>query len=143
MTRSYAYRHLITLDETNLAGNVYFAHYLRWQGHCRERFLAEHAPGVLGALANGFTLVTTTCDCQYLGELTAGDTVELRMTLTELDDNRVGMAFDYLRVNAPVPQLVARGGQSVACMSRGPEGLVPVPVPAELRNSLHPYSATR
>ena len=33
---------LSTFDETNLVGNVYFAHYLHWQGHCRESFLADH-----------------------------------------------------------------------------------------------------
>ena len=139
MTASYDYRHLITLEETNLVGNVYFAHYVRWQGHCRERFLVDNAPSVLAALADGFAMVTTACGCEYFGELTASDTVELRMTLNELDGNRIGMAFDYFRVNASVPQLVARGSQSVACMTRGPHGLAPTPVPEKLQAALEPY----
>ncbi len=36
--------------ETSLVGNVYFTNYLLWQGHCRERFLMEHAPEVLELL---------------------------------------------------------------------------------------------
>lgn len=51
MPDGYTIQHLVTFDETNLVGNVYFAHYLRWQGHCRERFLADHAPGVLAAFS--------------------------------------------------------------------------------------------
>ncbi|WP_158895167.1 acyl-CoA thioesterase [Amycolatopsis anabasis] len=143
MTRTYDYRHPITLEETNLVGNVYFAHYVRWQGHCRERFLADHAPGMLAALSNGFAMVTTACGCEYFGELTAADVVELRMTLSELDGNRVGMGFDYFRINAAVPQLVARGSQTIACMSRGPDGLQPTPVPEELRDALRPYLNSR
>ncbi|GAA1024784.1 MULTISPECIES: acyl-CoA thioesterase [Amycolatopsis] len=139
MTPAYRYRHPVTLEETNLVGNVYFAHYVRWQGHCRERFLAEHAPDVLASLTDGFAVVTTGCGCEYFGELTAGDVVELRMTLTELEGHRVAMAFDYYRTEVAVPQLVARGHQAVACMTRGPAGLEPVPVPEQLRTALTPY----
>jgi len=139
MTRTYDYRHVITLEETNLVGNVYFTHYLRWQGHCRERFLADNAPGILAALTDGFALLTTACGCEYFGELSANDTVELRMTLTELDGNRVGMAFEYFKVDMAVPLLVARGTQRVACVVRGPAGLEPVTVPGELRSALSPY----
>jgi enediyne biosynthesis thioesterase len=139
MTRDYVYRHQVTLEETNLVGNVYFAHYVRWQGHCRERFLADNAPGVLAALTTGFAMVTTACSCEFLDELTANDRVELRMTLRALDFSRIGMDFDYFRVGVDLPRLVARGNQTVACMARGPAGLTPEPVPAELRSALSSY----
>jgi hypothetical protein len=73
-TPTYDYRHLVTLEETNLVGNVYFTHYLRWQGHCRELFLAQHAPGVLRALADDLALVTVSCRCDFFTELFALDT---------------------------------------------------------------------
>jgi enediyne biosynthesis thioesterase len=139
VTRDYVYRHQVTLEETNLVGNVYFAHYVRWQGHCRERFLADNAPGVLAALSTGFTMVTTACSCEYLDELTANDRVELRMTLRALDPGRIGMDFEYFRVGSEMPRLVARGSQTVACMARGPSGLTPEPVPDELRSALASY----
>jgi enediyne biosynthesis thioesterase len=138
MTRDYVYRHQVTLEETNLVGNVYFAHYVRWQGHCRERFLADNAPGVLAALTTGFTMVTTSCACEFLDELTANDRVELRMTLRALDISRIAMDFDYFRLD-DLPRLVARGSQTVACMARSPAGLTPEPVPAELRSALSSY----
>jgi enediyne biosynthesis thioesterase len=142
MTRGYVYRHLVMLEETNLVGNVYFVHYLRWQGHCRERFLADHAPGVLAALGNGFTMVTTGCSCEYLDELTAHDQVELRMTLRDLDGGRIGMDFEYFLVNTEMPRLVARGGQTVACMVRDPAGLRPAVLPDELCSALTRYLET-
>ncbi|MEU0270463.1 acyl-CoA thioesterase [Streptomyces sp. NPDC006307] len=139
-TRTYAYEHLVTFEETNLVGNVYFTNYLRWQGHCRERFLAERAPGVLRALRGDLALVTASCHCAYFSELFALDRVTLRMSLTAADEYRVSMGFDYYRVGGAVPQLVARGGQTVACARRtGDGGVQPVPVPEELRAALAPY----
>ncbi|WP_162830134.1 acyl-CoA thioesterase [Amycolatopsis palatopharyngis] len=138
-TPSYDYRHLVTLEETNVVGNVYFSNYVRWQGHCREHFLMERAPGVLRALTDDLALVTVSCGCDYFSELYAADTVELRMTLDVVEDNRVSMAFGYYRVNAAQAELVARGSQTVACMRRGSHGVEPVPVPVELAQALKPY----
>jgi enediyne biosynthesis thioesterase len=137
--KTYDYRHVITLEETNLVGNVYFTNYLRWQGHCRELFLIEHAPGVLRALRTDLALVTVSCQCDFFDELYAAETVELRMTLGGTDGNRVTMAFDYYRAHDGVHQLVARGSQTIACMTRTAAGIEPVPVPDELCGALAPY----
>lgn len=139
-TPTYDYRHLVTLEETNLVGNVYFTNYLRWQGHCRELFLAERAPGVLRALTDDLALVTVSCRCDFFSELYALDKVEVRMGLRSTDGHRIDMSFEYYRI-AVVSELVARGAQTVACMRRQPGGLMPIPVPAELRRALEPYQA--
>lgn len=136
--RSYSYRHVVTLDETNLVGNVYFAHYLRWQGHCRELFLAEYAPGVLKALQAGeLAMVTLSCHMDYYAECFALDEVEVRMTLVESGGHRVGMSFDFRRDG----RQVARGDQTIACMSRTPAGLEPTELPEELATALADFAA--
>jgi enediyne biosynthesis thioesterase len=128
---AYRHRHVVTFDETNLVGNVYFAHYLHWQGHCRELFLAEHAPTVLAELRAGLRLVTVSCHVDFYAECYALEEVELAMRLREQAGNRVTMEFDYLRGDV----LVARGTQTVACL-RDTE---PCPVPPELLAALAPY----
>ena len=135
MTPTFEYEHVVTFDETNVVGNVYFVHHLRWQGHCRELFLLEHAPGVLDALDRDLVLVTTRCSCDFYAELRALDRVLVRMSLAELRQNRVTMRFDYLSGD----RLVARGEQQIACLRQTGEGLVPVAVPEELRAALEPY----
>jgi enediyne biosynthesis thioesterase len=137
--RTYDCRHLVTLEETNLVGNVYFTNYLRWQGHCREQFLAEHAPSVLRSLTENFALATVSCHCEFFSELYATDAVEVRMGLGAVDGHRITMTFDYYRVSGATPQLVARGGQTIACLRRVPTGMAPVPIPDELRDALVPY----
>jgi enediyne biosynthesis thioesterase len=137
--RTYNCQHLVTLADTNLVGNVYFTNYLRWQGHCREQFLVEHAPGVLRALTGDFALATVSCHCDFFDELYAADTVEVRMGLGAVHGHRITMTFEYYRLNGETPQLVARGSQTIACLRRVPAGVAPVPVPDELRDALVPY----
>ncbi|MFJ6676980.1 acyl-CoA thioesterase [Actinosynnema sp. NPDC091369] len=136
---AYLYRHRVTFDETNVVGNVYFAHYLHWQGHCRERFLADHAPAVLAAVGAGeLVLATVSCGMEYYAETFALDEVEVAMTLRDSGGNRVLMDFDF-RVAG---RLRARGSQVVACLRRTAAGTEPVPLPAELARALQAYRAS-
>jgi enediyne biosynthesis thioesterase len=132
----YRYHHRVTFDETNLVGNVYFAHYLHWQGHCREQFLFDHAPGVVSDLQEGLlALVTVSCSMSYHDEAFVGDEIEVAMTPDAVGGSRLGMDFSFRRGD----RLLASGTQSVACMVRSADGLRPVPLPAELRTAVARY----
>lgn len=138
MTQPFVFRHFVTFEETNLVGNVYFTHYARWQGHCREHFLAAEAPAVVAALATGeLALVTVSCAVDYLAECFAGDVVDVHMRLASHASYRLVMDFTYHRG----ADVVATGRQQVACMSRNARGvLAPVPLPVDLAAALARYS---
>ncbi len=134
--RAYLYRHVVTLDETNAIGNVYFVHFLHWQGHCREYFLAEKAPGVLEAMQrDAFAMVTVSCSMDYYAECFAFNDIEVAMTLRCSAGNRIVMDFEFRRG----AQLAARGSQTVACMRRVDSGTVPTEIPAELARAMRNY----
>jgi enediyne biosynthesis thioesterase len=134
--REYVFRHRVTFDETNVVGNVYFAHYLHWQGHCREAFLADHAPGVLTDVRSGdLALATVSCAMEYFAECFALDEVEVAMTLRRVRGNRVEMNYEFRRAG----RMVARGGQVVSCLRRTADGVAPVRVPDELTQALAPF----
>ena len=139
--RAYEIRHTVSFEETNLVGNVYYVHHLRWQGRCREMFLRDHAPGVVARLSADLALVTLRCACEYFEELVAFDEIAVRMRLADLSRNRIDLEFEVFKVPAcdGEESLVARGSQSVACMRRLAGGLEPCPVPAELEAALTPY----
>jgi enediyne core biosynthesis thioesterase len=139
-TRCYEYRHTVGFAETNLVGNVYYTNHLAWQGRCREMFLRDHAPDVIGELSRGLALATVRCGCEYFAELTAFDEIIVRMRLAELVQNRITLAFEYWRVQGGVEELVARGEQQVACMKRDGKKLSPTPVPQTLREALAAYA---
>lgn len=137
--RGYEYRHVVGFEETNLVGNVYFVNHLRWQGRCREMFLRDHAPGVLAEIRRGLAFVTTRVSCEYLEELGALDELVIRMTLVSQAQNRLTMGFEYVRTRDGREELVARGEQQVACLTRDGGGMVPAPIPRELTDALRPY----
>jgi enediyne biosynthesis thioesterase len=141
----YEYRHVVAFEETNLVGNVYYVNPLRWQGRCREMFLRDHAPTILAEMAHGLALVTTRCSCEFFAELNAFDEVIVRMHLAGLQQNRIAMRFEYVRRTSGSEgtreDVVARGEQEVACMRREGGRMVPVPVPAVLRDALRPFEA--
>ena len=139
--RAYEYRHVVGFEETNLIGNVYYVNHVRWQGRCREMFLRDRAPEVIEALKHGLVLVTTRVSCEFMAELGAFDEIIVRMRLGELGQNRITMKFEYWRQISASEELVARGEQQVACMQREGKQVVPVPVPAQLREALREYAS--
>ncbi len=143
MAPYYEYRHTVGFEETNVVGNVYYVNHLRWQGRCREMFLRDHAPEVLGAIGDGLDLATVRCACEYFAELAAFDRIVVRMRLGELRQNRILLRFEYYRErDGGGEELIARGEQEVACMGRRDGELVPVRVPAPLLAALEPYRET-
>lgn len=141
MARSFEYHHVVTFDETNVVGNVYFTSHLHWQGHCRELFLREHVPEIVDALGEDLSLVTIRCEMEYRAELFVFDEIVVRMWLEELVQNRIALWFEYERQSGDRTELIATGSQQIACMSRRNGALRAVPVPQALADALKPYRA--
>ncbi len=139
MKSYYEYRHVVSFEETNLVGNVYYVNYLRWQGRCREMFLLEHAPDVLTELRDDLKLFTLKSECEYLAEISAFDQLSIRMRLEELTQTQIAFAFDYVHLHDGMEELVARGKQRVACMRGKGAEVTPTRVPESLRAALEEY----
>ncbi|MBW4548588.1 MAG: acyl-CoA thioesterase [Symplocastrum torsivum CPER-KK1] len=136
----YEYHHIVSFEETNLVGNVYYVNYVSWQGRCREMFLRDRTPDVLTELSQDLALATVRVSCEYFAELFAFDEVIIRMSLGALKQNRITMIFEYWCLARNPKEPIARGEQEVACMRREGDKLVPTPIPKSLRDSLQPYA---
>ena len=140
---TYEYRHRVCFEETNIVGNVYYAHYVRWQGRCREMFLHDYAPELLQELKRGMALATTRVSCSYYQELTVFDDVLIRMSSMAITPNRLTMLFQYFRVSPEGDEeLVAEGEQEVACVMRTSDRAEPRPLPEALRQAVESYIAS-
>jgi enediyne biosynthesis thioesterase len=138
--RHYEYQHRVSFEETNIVGNVYFTHYLRWQGRCREMFLLEHAPELMAEMGRTLALATTRVACSYYRELAAFDHVSIRMTAAAMTPSRLTMIFRYVRLGARgEEELVAEGEQEIACMRRAGVGMEPAPLPQALCEAVRLY----
>lgn len=136
---AYVYRHIVTFDETNVMGNVYYVRHIAWQGRCRELFLKDNAPGVLGELAAGLRLVTISVSCDYFAEVQALDEIEVHMRLAFVRQHRLGLNFDYFRKDTNGLTAIARGFQQLGCMRISRSGLTPTEPPGQLASALKPY----
>lgn len=136
---AYLYRHTVSFEETNVMGNAYFAHYVSWQGRCRELFLREHAPDVLAEIQRELRLITLRTSCEYFDELVAFDEIEIRMRLAFMRGNRLGLTFDYHPMARLQGRAAARGAQELACMALVGHRLLPAEWPASLKSALLHY----
>ena len=122
-------------------GNVYFAHFLSWQGKCREMFIKEKVPGLLGLIErNELSMVTIHCSCDFFSELKAFDEVVVSMQLVSVTQNRIKMSFNYIKKIGDSLKIVAKGNHEVGCFLRDGAGLATVSVPDILQEALTEYA---
>jgi enediyne core biosynthesis thioesterase len=138
---SFVYHHVVSFEETNVVGNVYFTRHIAWQGRCREMFLKQHAPEILTEIARDLRLVTLRVSCEYFEELNAFDEIDVQMSLAHVRQNKLGLNFSYRKIGSAPPPTAARGFQEIGCMRHTANGLVPISVPPLLAEALRPFQA--
>lgn len=122
-------------------GNVYFAHFLSWQGKCREMFIKEKVPGLLELIErNELSMVTINCSCEFFSELRAFDEVVVTMQLVSITQNRIKMSFSYLKKTGDAFKTVAKGLHEVGCFFRDGAKLTTVSVPEIFQEALLEYA---
>jgi enediyne biosynthesis thioesterase len=136
---AFSYRHVVSFEDTNVMGNVYFVRHIAWQGRCRELFLKEHAPSVLDEIGKGLRLVTLHVSCDYFEELRPFDELDVRMSLAQRSGHRLRLAFEYVTRRDGQEILAARGAHEIGCMKQAAAGLVPCEPPAALLAALRPF----
>jgi enediyne biosynthesis thioesterase len=143
MGQYYEYRHVVGIEETDFVGIVYYVNYVRWQGRCRELFLLEHAPKLLGELQGGLKMITLKSECEFLTQISADDELSIRMRVEHLTQTEIGLAFEYVRIRKGMDDIVAKGSQRVAYVQAATGHTVPVRVPESLRLALDGYAIVR
>lgn len=121
---------------------------IRLQGKCRERFLADHAPSALYAVAKGkLALHTSTVSLRFFTDpaVSPSDRLQLEMRLTDLRGwGRMTVRFDYFLVTGRGESLArhrfAMGIQSLCCKHVTETGLRPAAFPCEILRALRAFT---
>lgn len=138
---AFSYRHVVSFEETNVVGNVYFTRHISWQGRCREMFLKQNAPEILAEIARDLRLVTLRVSCEYFEELNALDEIDVQMRLAHLRQHRIGLDFNIIKLLPAGGICAAQGFQEIACMRATGSGLLPIDPPAILTRALKPFQS--
>jgi enediyne biosynthesis thioesterase len=136
--------HVVTFEETNVVGNVYYSNYFSWQGKCRELFLRLHAPDLLTELESGrLRMVTAHASCDFADEFRAFDEVRIRMRLLSFIPFGVSLGFDYAALcdDNVVGDVIARGRQDIKFLRRHGEQWQLAQVPPSLALVLRPEAS--
>jgi len=133
----------VSLEETSVVGNVYFVHYVRWQGRCREAFIREHAPEAMQHMGPDLALATTRVACTYYRELSAFDEVLIRMHAADMTPSRLTIAFSCFRTGPRnSEELVAEGEQEIVCMQRIDGRMQVALLPEPLREAVQSFMSS-
>lgn len=109
----FVYEKLVTLKETNMEGNVYFANYFLWQGEIREAMLLSHPHFEEEAKRYHYVkMITHSAYQRFLHESYLGDIVQGRMTAREIKNCSFILVFRFF--NKRKNLFLAEGWQRIA-----------------------------
>lgn len=89
----FGVEHLVTYEETNLVGNVYYTNFIKWQGIVRESFLAEHCPSIIDLSKSGLAMATVRIGTKFLNPAFGFDSVRTLMHADWVSGSLVHLSF--------------------------------------------------
>ncbi len=118
---AYLFEFPIPLDACRRDSRISALDLIRWQGKCRERFLADHSASMLQSVAIGsLALHTSQVSLALLDDvrIVPSDSIRLEMRMTELK-SRLTVQFDYYLINGDgersAVKRIATGMQVLCC----------------------------
>ena len=95
MTKRYVYRSTVTIGDTNLLQNMYFANHFKLTGAARELWVREHVPGALEAMRKGLVLITREAGCLYHKDFYLYDQIRLELWFENARNASIDIRFDF------------------------------------------------
>lgn len=114
-------------EDTDMAGIVYYANYLRYIERARSDWVREIGIDQLAMKAEGVVFAVRRIEADYLQPALFDDALEVVTTLEKLSPARMIMAQKVLRAE----DVLFTANVTIACIGTGGK---PVRLPAELRS---------
>jgi len=124
-----------SLCDSNIVGNIYFAHYYTWLGHTRDRYFYQLIPEYYRGIGEKGELLCIECKVNHLREAMPFDRILVTMALKKLTSAHVVLYFEFFRqeINGNKSKL-AYGEQTNVWVTRDSNGnpeATPFPKPLE------------
>ncbi len=89
---------LTSMEDSNLVGNIYYAHYYSWQARVRDNYLFRRAPDVFKENNRG-EFIGVQAEVSHLQEAMPFECIEVSMYLSEVFEEGVVLYFEYHSIN--------------------------------------------
>ncbi len=125
MTHRFALR--VYYEDTDMAGIVYYANYLRFIERARSDWVREMGIDQLAMKAEGVVFAVRRVEADYLAPAVFDDVLEVRTALQSLTPARMVMEQEVWREKS----CLFRASVTIVCIGQGGK---PVRLPAKLRS---------
>ena len=124
--KEFVYEKLVTLKDTNMEGNVYFANYLAWQGETREALLLSH-PNIQEELKkySFVKMITHSAYQRFVQDSYLGYLLQIKMTCREIKRCSFVLVFKFF--NKLTGAFIGEGWQRIAFADFRTGKICPIP----------------
>ena len=91
----FEYISVVTIGDTNLIGNMYFANHFKIQGKTRELWMNRCVKNADSHLADGLILITKSAHCDYIKGYYLNDEIVCRMTVENIRKASFKLKFEF------------------------------------------------
>lgn len=141
MPYEYTLAHLVEFAETDMAGIVHFANYLRMMENAEHAFFRSLGFGIHsheGGTTTGWPRVNVACE--YLRPLRFEETVDIQLIVAEVRTRSIRYAFRFWKNEDGRRVEVARGNVTAVCatVDKHTGRLTAIPIPDAIRATVFP-----
>lgn len=116
-----------SLDESNLVGNVYYAHYYSWQAKAFDQFIYKVIPDFYLFSKEQRRFICLDVKVQHLREAMPFDTIEVKLYIDEVHEYGLKLSYEFFCISRGEPEKLAWGQQKVALVEGPDEKLCKIP----------------
>ena len=133
MPRTFTITRRVQFAETDMAGVMHFANYLRWMEEVEHAYFRSLGLSVMqphDGRETGWPRVHVSCE--YFAPARFEDQVEVRLNVTDLTDK----SMTYEATFWIDERRIARGRVKAVCCAMTDEGFRSIPIPASVRPAI-------
>lgn len=109
--KKFIYHTIVTIGDTNILQNMYFANFFKIQGIVRELWVKEAVEGAMESMNDGIILITRSASCKYYKDFYLYDNIRVEMRVKNLGKASGELVFYFY--NSENGELHAEGHQQI------------------------------
>jgi YbgC/YbaW family acyl-CoA thioester hydrolase len=129
----------VEFSDTDMAGIMHYSNYFLFMEATEAAFLRSLGFSIVKTGEPPVAWPRVHAECDYKMPLRFEDEVEVHLLVKEIKSKAINYVFRFRKLNAAPPVVVARGAQTVVCVTHHPDGRMAVcPVPKFVTDHIQP-----